>query len=130
MVRVCIDTGSRDDNQSLARIQNTSFVSDEHSINYGCIAVARKQREAGRHSLLLVGLQQCVRSPLAQLVCLQVKPVCFIRNPEASVKLTAYSEAVPLYSCLHYILCVRIPAKLSKLYAKFAHPTKCFISKK
>lgn len=44
------------------------------------------QRETDCHSLLLVGFQQCVEYPLAQLVCLpyamQVKSDGFIRNRE------------------------------------------------
>lgn len=92
------------------------FGSGGHSIKNGYVRVPRKQREAGRHSLLFVGFQQCVRSSLAHLVCLQVKLVCFIRNPEASVMLTTYLPIVFLYSCFYYLLCVRIPAKLSKSY--------------
>ena len=50
--------------------------------------------------MVLVGFQQCVEYPLAQLVCLlytvQVKSDCFIRNMESFYKLSTRLAAVLL----------------------------------
>ena len=82
-------------------IQDLRLATGDHSIEYECAAVPRKQRQTGCHSLVLVGLRQCVGYPLSQFVrlpyALQVKSDCFIRNLEAFGKLCTRLIAVLLF---------------------------------
>lgn len=74
------------------------FITDEHSIEYRCVAVLRKQWETCWHLLLLVGFQQYVSYQFAQLEHLpcvvQLNSDCFIRNLEAFGKLTTHLTVV------------------------------------